>query len=52
MTMYEKYRALGLDGRWIGLEQSALGLPRPDGTEAETQYMEFAPVTFTFIKPE
>lgn len=45
MTMYEKYCALGLDGRWIGL-------PRPDGTEIETQCMEFAPITFSFVKPE
>ena len=45
MTMYEKYCALGLDGRWIGL-------PRPDGTETETQCIEFAPITFSFVKPE
>ena len=29
-----------------------LGLPRSDGTEAEAQLMEFAPVTFTFVKRE
>ena len=38
MTMYEKYRALGL--------------PRPDGTADEAPRIAFEPVTFTFVKRE
>ena len=29
-----------------------LGLERPDGSENEIQHMEFADVTFTFVKRE
>ena len=29
-----------------------LGLERPDGTESDMKLLEFAPVTFTFVKKD
>ena len=30
----------------------ALGMERPDGSDNDVQYVEFAPVTFSFVKKE
>ncbi len=51
-SVQEQFEHCGSEIRYSNEYYDTLGLERPDGTECDRKLMEFAPVTFTFVKKD
>lgn len=51
-AVQEQYNNCHCEIKYSNEYYDTLGLERPDGTESDMKFMEFAPVTFTFVKKD
>jgi len=51
-SVQEKFNNCRCEIKYSNEYYDTLGLERPDGTESDMKLLEFAPVTFTFVKKD
>ena len=51
-SVQEQFNNCRCEIKYSNQYYDTLGLERPDGTESDMKLLEFAPVTFTFVKKD